>query len=156
MIDPPEPIQLDPPTGELQLGEDRRPKLEVPPPVRMIAVEDCVLYCPAGLERQLDEFYVGLLGFEREDLPSEQTEQQLVYRAQNFRLRIEVLERPVEREDFRPLTLVVESISDLVHRLSEAEVEFQRQRGLTPGQDNLLLSDPAGNPVSVGEYRIAI
>jgi hypothetical protein len=156
MIDPPEPIQLNSPTAELRLGDDRRPKLEAPPPVRMIAIDDCVLYCPAGLERQLDEFYVDLLGFEREDSPAQGTDHELVYRAENFRLRIEVLERPVEREDFRPLTLVVESIGDLVRRLTDAEVEFQRQRGVAPGQDNLLLSDPAGNPVSVGEYRIAI
>jgi len=66
------------------------------------------------------------------------------------------VERPVSREDFRPLTLVVESVNDLARRLTELEIEFQRQRGLVPGLDSLLLSDPAGNPVSVGEYRVAI
>jgi extradiol dioxygenase family protein len=50
----------------------------------------------------------------------------------------------------------VDSLNDLARRLTEAEIEFQRQRGLIPGQDSLLLSDPAGNPVSIGEYRVAI
>ena len=113
-----------------------------------------MLWAAAGLERQLDEFYVGLLKLEREETPGE--EHELVYRAENFRVRIQILECPAPREDFRPLTLVVDSINDLARRLTEAEIEYQRQRGLVPGQDNLQLSDPAGNPVSIGEYRVAI
>ena len=67
-----------------------------------------------------------------------------------------MLERPLPREDFRPLAVVVPSLNDLARRLAEAEIEYERQRRLVPGQDNLLLYDPAGNSVMVGEYRLAI
>jgi hypothetical protein len=154
MIDRLEQIELDLPSDAFEVGEDRRPRIEAPPPVRLISIDDCMLWAPAGLERQLDEFYVGLLKLEREETPGE--EHELVYRAENFRVRIQILERPAPREDFRPLTLVVDSINDLARRLTEAEIEYQRQRGLVPGQDNLQMSDPAGNPVSIGEYRVAI
>jgi hypothetical protein len=156
MNDRSQQIELDPPSEEFHVGEDRRPRLEEPPPVRLMSIEDCLLWAPAGLERQLDEFYVGLLKFEREENPGDDDLHQLVYRAENFRVRIQILEVPASREDFRPLTLVVDSLNDLARRLTEAEIEFQRQRGLIPGQDSLLLSDPAGNPVSIGEYRVAI
>jgi hypothetical protein len=155
MVDRSEQIELDPVSETFELGEDRRLRIEQPPPVRIVSVDDCVLYAPAGLERQLDEFYVGLLRFVREDSPDPEAHQ-LIYRAENFRVWIEIFERPIPREDFRPLTLVVESLNELAHRLTESEIEFQRQRGLTPGKDVLLLTDPAGNPVCVGEYRVAI
>lgn len=154
MIDRSEQIELDLPSDAFEVGEDRRSRIEEPPPVRLISIDDCMLWAPAGLERQLDEFYVGLLKLEREEIPGD--EQELVYRAENFRVRIQVLERPVQREDFRPLTLVVDSINDLARRLTHAEIDYHRPRGLVPGLDNLLLSDPAGNPVSIGEYRVAI
>jgi hypothetical protein len=156
MIDRSEQIELDPPSEAFAAEDDRRRKIPEPPPVRIVAIDDCVLCTAAGLERQLDEFYVGLLKLEREEIPGDQGMHELVYRAENFRVRIQVLERPASREDFRPLTLVVESVNDLARRLTESEIEFQRQRGLVPGLDSLLLSDPAGNPVSVGEYRVAI
>ncbi|MGD0770768.1 MAG: hypothetical protein ABSB42_21510 [Tepidisphaeraceae bacterium] len=157
-------IELDPAStaeggalsAAFEAGEDRRPKLEEPPPVRLVSVEDCQLWVPAGLERQLDEFYAGLLNFERQDLERDEGGHELIYRAENFRLRIEVLERPLPREDFRPLGVVVPSLNDLARRLAEAKIEYERQRGLVPGQDNLLLYDPAGNSVMIGEYRLAI
>lgn len=156
MPDPIEPIELDSASATIDAEEDRRPKIEQPPPVRLVAIDDCMIWAAAGLERQLDEFYEGMLNFER--LQSEPGEgvHELIYRAENFRLRIEVLERPIEREDLRPLMVVVQSLDDLARRLTEQEIEFSRERGLTPGADTLLLSDPAGNPVTVAEYRIAI
>jgi hypothetical protein len=156
MIDRSEQIELDLPSDAFEVGEDRRPRIEEPPPVRLISIDDCMLWAPAGLERQLDEFYVGLLKLEREETSGDDSGHELVYRAENFRVRIQVLERPAQREDFRPLTLVVDSVNDLARRLTEAEIDFHRHRGLVPGLDNLLLSDPAGNPVSIGENRVAI
>jgi extradiol dioxygenase family protein len=146
-----EPIQLEAPSTPLAPSEDRRPKMEAPPPVRLIAVEDCTLCTVAGLERDLDEFYVGLLGFEREAEESE-----IVYRAENFRLRMTVFERPEPREDFRPLAVAVPSLTELMRRLDEAEIEFVRQRGLTPGIETLSVIDPAGNILEISEYRLAI
>lgn len=156
MSNPAEQIELDPPSTGFEVVRDPRRRIEEPPPVRLAAVDDCYLWAPAGLERQLNEFYVGLLGFEREELPVGEGGHELVYRAENFRVRIEILERPLAREDYRPLGIVVASLADLAPRLSEADVEFERQRGLMPGQDNLLLVDPAGNPVIVGESRVTI
>jgi hypothetical protein len=146
-----EEIRLETSSPEFQSGEDRRPKIEEPPPVRLIAVEDCQLWAVAGLERELDEFYVGLLNFERESAETE-----IVYRAENLRLRVAVLERPLPREDYRPLALAVNSLGELMGRLHQAKVEFVHHYGLAPGQDNLLISDPAGNPVEISETRIAI
>jgi len=149
-------IELDPASGVFEVDEDRRPKLEQPPPVRLVSIEDCQLWAPAGLERLLDEFYTGLLDFQRQDPEPDESGHELIYRAENFRLRIQVLERPLPREDFRPLAVAVPSLNDLARRLAEAKIEYERQLGLVPGEDNLLFNDPAGNPVTVGEYRLAI
>lgn len=146
----PSEIQLETSSQTVE-ADDRRPKIEEPPPVRLAAVEDCQLWAAAGLERELDGFYVDLLNFEREA-----AEHEIIYRAENLRLRIAVLECPLSREDYRPLGLAVESLGDLVMRLNDAKIEFVRHHGLTPGQDNLLLSDPAGNPVEISESRLAM
>ncbi len=129
---------------------DSRPRIEEPPPVRLVAIDDCQLWAVAGLERELDAFYVGLLNFERQP-----AENEIIYRAENLRVRVGVLECPLSREDYRPLALAVESLGALVGRLNEAKIEFVHHYGLTPGQDNLLVSDPAGNPVEITETRIA-
>ena len=68
MADPLAQIELDLASTAFEAGEDRRPRLEEPPPVRLVSVEDCQLWVPAGLERQLDEFYAGLLNFEHKTL----------------------------------------------------------------------------------------
>jgi hypothetical protein len=131
--------------------EDKRPKMVEPPPVRLVAVEDCLLLAAAGLERELDSFYVGLLGFERVEGVDG-----IVYRAENFYLRIGIVERVLDRENLRPLGIAVPSLTELRRRLLESEMEFVWQRGLTPGMESLLLSDPAGNPLEITEYHIAI
>src|SRR5271168_5259825 len=113
MIDRSEQIELDPASDAFEVGEDRRPRIEEPPPVRLISIDDCMLWAAAGLERQLDQFYVGLLKFEREETAGDDDAHELVYRAENFRVRIQILERPVAREDLRPLNLVVNSVNDL-------------------------------------------
>jgi len=151
MSEPSKKIRLEASAGASKKGDDRRPKIEEPPPVRLVAVEDCQLWATAGLERELDDFYVGLLNFERQPADNE-----IVYRAENLRVRVAVLECPLPREDYRPLALAVDSLGELVGRLNQAKIEFVHHYGLTPGQDNLLVSDPAGNPVEISETRIAI
>jgi hypothetical protein len=149
-------IELDPVFGVFEAVEDPRPRIEEPPAVRLVAVDDCYLWAPAGLETQLDEFYVRLLGFEREEDEENEAGLELVYRAENFRLRIEILERPIEREDLRALGVVVPSLRALRREMNEAEINFAFQRGFAPGMDHLLVRDPAGNSVTVGESRITI
>jgi hypothetical protein len=155
MPDYSEKIELDEPSATVD-ADDRRPKMEEPPPVRIVAVDDCFIWAPAGLERQLDAFYEGILNFKRLESEPDSGPHELIYGAENFKLRIEIVERPIAREDYRPLTLAIGSLNDLAAKLIEAEIEHVRERGFTPGQDNLLFTDPAGNPVAVGEYRIAI
>jgi hypothetical protein len=144
-------MELEPVDNPPELTADKRPKLYEPLPVRLVAIEDCRLTAPAGLERDLDDFYVGLLGFERDlDLPG------LVYRAENCRLRFDVTERPQPRQDCRALGIAVDSMPLILQRLEDLKIEYIRQRGITPGMDSLLFPDPAGNPVEVLELRIAI
>jgi hypothetical protein len=119
---------------------DSRPLIPIPPPVRLVAVDDVRLQASAGLEIQLDAFYVDLLQFERDE-----KDEGVVYRAENFRLRFEFVEQRVEREDFRMIGVEIKSLDDASRCLREVEIEFARERGLTVGQERLLLQDPAGN-----------
>ena len=122
------------------------------PPVRLVAVEDVRLPTPPGLGEQLDSFYVGLWQFERDVTEGGGA---IVYRAENVRLRFEVVadQKPIERETLRPQGIEVLSLAEAELKLVEAEHEYIRQRGLTPGQESLLLQDPAGNWIELFEVR---
>ncbi|HEX4793001.1 MAG TPA: hypothetical protein VH370_04370 [Humisphaera sp.] len=128
--------------------EDRRPRVPPPLPVRLETIETAHLNAPAGLERELDEFYQWL-GFEREpDLSA------IIYRADNERLIFHVVEVPPPREDFRPLGIQVQCLNDIEHALVENKIEFEVQRGVVVGLRSLLLTDPAANWVSISEAPI--
>jgi hypothetical protein len=127
---------------------DHLPRLEEPPPVRLLTVEDATLVAAAGLERDLDEFYIGLFQFVREE-----ASEAIVYRAENFRLRFKVIEPPFERSDFYPTRIEVPLLRDLEKLLIERELEYERLKGLLPGQQALALFDPAGNYIEVTEFR---
>jgi hypothetical protein len=144
-------MELEQTTQPFVPVDDKRPKLEEPPPVRLVAVDDCVLTAAAGLEPELNEFYVGLLGFEREAGGPP-----IVYHAENQSLRIGIVETPDPRENLRSLGICVPSLAELVRRLNEEEIEFVRQRGLMPGNERILLADPAGHPLEITEYRLII
>ena len=124
------------------------PRLEEPPPVRLLTVEDAWLVAAAGLERDLDEFYVGLFQFVRDEVFEAP-----VYRAENFRLCFKVVEPPFERSDFYPTRIEVPLLRDLEKLLIERQMEYQRLKGLLPGQQAIALFDPAGNYVEVTEFR---
>jgi hypothetical protein len=129
---------------------DRRPRVPEPLPARLIAVADMRIESPAGLERELDGFYVKLLGMER--IPP--TGDEIAYRAENFDLYVDVLEPPVMREDFRPIRVEVKSLAEMQLKFIEAEIEHTRRKGLLPGDEALVLQDPAGNWVEITESRI--
>ncbi|MDB5354527.1 MAG: hypothetical protein JWN24_980 [Phycisphaerales bacterium] len=131
--------------------EDRRPRMPEPPGVRLVTVEDARLIAAAGLEPQLDSFYVGLLGFQR-DLEFDG----LAYRSENFRVIFDVIESPTEPPVMRPLGIEVLSLVAAEHKLIAAEIEYLRQKSIVPGQESLLLRDPAGNWIELGgmtEFR---
>jgi hypothetical protein len=151
MTDPDEKINLEPPPADFEPTEDKRPRVEVPPPVSIEAVDDCSLLAQAGLERELDDFYVDLLKFDRDG-----TQGGIVFRADNFRVRFSIVEVPPPRTDYRPLMLTIPSLNELIERLREAEIEFQSVRLIALGMQRLLLADPAGNPLEISEKRIVI
>lgn len=128
-----------------QLQADHRPKMEEPPPVRLVAVEDVRRLAPPGLEEALDRFYCGLWQFSRED--------SLVFRAENFRLRFTVVadQKPLERDSIRPQGIVVRSLRDAELQLAAVQIDYIRQRGLFPGQYSLLCQDPTGNWIELFE-----
>jgi hypothetical protein len=142
-----EPLELEVATHELKPVVDKRMRIPEPLPVRLVAVDHVRLPAPAGVEVKLDAFYAGLLEFER-------IEGELAYRADNFILRFDVSEAPVPHESLRPQQIEVLSLADLEKKLIDLEIEYSRQRGLMPGDQTLLLLDPAGNWVEILEYRI--
>jgi hypothetical protein len=141
-------MELEQSSIEFTPEPDRRPNMPEPPPVQLVAVDDVLLSSVAGLETEMDQFYVGLLRFERDaasELPA--------YRAENFRLLIAVHECPRPREDLRAIGIAVPSLGEVTVKLNDLEIEFTRQRGLAPAQETLLLRDPAGNWIELVEMR---
>jgi hypothetical protein len=47
----------------------------------------------------------------------------------------------------------IPSLAALESRLIEAEQEYERQRGLLPGEISIVLTDPAGNWVEAVEMK---
>jgi hypothetical protein len=141
-------MELEESSTPFEPVDDKRPLMLEPPPVRLIAVADCTLPAIAGQEPDLDRFYIALLKFEREDV-----EDAIVYRAENFRLRFAVIERPITRQDLRPLGITVPSLAGLIEELRVLEIDFEHLRGLTVGAESILMKDPAGNLVQIGETQ---
>jgi hypothetical protein len=140
-------IELEGATG-IEPQADQRPRMPEPLPVRIVAIEDVKLPAIAGVEVELDRFYVGLLEFQRDaDL------RQLVYHADNHAIRFLVQELLPERGEYRPLVIEVRSLLVAEHKLIEAKIEYVRQRTLNPGEESLVLLDPAGNIVELVERR---
>lgn len=167
---------------------DARPPMPEPPPVRLLSVADVVILAHAGVERAMDELYVGMLKFEREDaapvggvaksrpdvepvlgadaprVPPARVARPLpllraggirgpVYRAERHRLCVEVHEPPVARDDLRATAIEVPSLPVLTAELDAHEIEYVRQRGLTPGEESVTFQDPAGNWLEVSGMR---
>ncbi len=147
--------------GRVELGEatgtpivpDRQPRLGEPPPVRLVSVDDVRLPVPPGVEAAMDGFYVGLWRFRKEPAPAGGRDGDVVYKAENARLRFTVVSdpRPVERDGVRPQGIIVPSVRDAERLLVDAEVEYDRQRGLQVGPPSLLCRDPGGNWVELVE-----
>jgi hypothetical protein len=139
-------MELEHPATEFDLPDDRRAKIPEPPPVQLVAVADVSLPAVAGIEKELDVFYVELLKFERDV-----AEQEIVYRSENFRLRIDVHEVPPDRDEMRPIGIAIPSLAEMMQSLTDRDIEFVLQRGISAAQETLLLRDPAGNWVELSE-----
>src|SRR4051794_14724400 len=95
---PDDALELVTPDTPFTPAADRRPRMPEPLPVRLVAVDDVTLITAAGLETELDAFYVGLLEFKRHP-----DGHRLTYHAENFDLRFDVIEPPVKRDHCRAL-----------------------------------------------------
>lgn len=153
-------IELEAAGGEagIDSADDLRPRLVEPPPVRLVAVADVTLAATSGVEVALDDFYAGLLEFEREEEPAGDerghgASRGPVYVAENHRILFVMHERPAERATLRPLGIEVRSLAVAEAKLVEREMRYLRQGSLTPGMESLLLRDPAGNWVELVEAR---
>jgi hypothetical protein len=141
------PLESEVTIASTGAGVDRRPRIPEPLPVRLVAVEDVRLPAPRGIDDQLDALYVAILQFER-------VPRGLSYRSDNFILRFVLADPPLVHSSLRPQGIEVLSLADVEHKLIDAEIEYVRQRGVTPGQQTLLLLDPAGNWIEIGEIRL--
>ncbi|MEA2710927.1 MAG: hypothetical protein QOF78_3528 [Phycisphaerales bacterium] len=151
----PIPLETDVTAGAQDGGADRRPRLPEPLPVRLVAVEDVRLRAPRGVEEQLDFFYVGLLGFDRAAPHARAAGEEIVYRSETFNLRFQLTDSPLVHDTLRPQGIEVDvALVDLEKKFVEAELEFTRERGVTPGRETLRLLDPGGNWVEIGEIRL--
>ena len=140
-------MRLEEPSFHFKPRHDRRLRVPEPLPVKLLAINDVRVDAAAGLERQLDAFYAGLLGMQRV------AGEAIVYRTENFDLYVDVLEPPVARDDFRPVRVEVRSLDESELKLADAGVEYVRRRGLMPGDEALVLQDPASNWVELTESR---
>ncbi len=77
----------------------------------------------------------------------------IIYHAENFDLCFTVREPPLHRETARALGIEVTSLAATETKLIDREIEYIRQKSLTPGHDALLLLDPAGNWLQLMELR---
>lgn len=143
-----EPIELEPSQGKFKPEPDRRVRMDEPLPVRIVAVADVRLPATAGMEKQLEDFYVGLWQFARDAVFDG-----LAFHADNFRVVFEFREGLIVHEDMRPLCVEVLSLAEAQHKLTEREIEHLRQKALQPGSESILLQDPAGNWVELTERR---
>lgn len=127
---------------------DDRPTLPEPPPVRVVALRDVVLPAVAGLHDKLAGFYIGLLRFRRS------SDDPLSFEAENVTLRFNlVVDFPLERDHTRPLGVQVPHYHEVLEHLEASKSDFEVVRGLVAGNDAILLRDPAGNWIAVGELR---
>lgn len=142
-------MDLEQPDFQFTLPADRRARVPVPPAVQLLAVADVTMDVAPGKAKPVAEMFVALLQFEVES----RDETQIVLRSGNARLIVREFKQAKPREDLMPLRLVVPSLASLRMRLGEMRIEYSYQRGITPGQRQVVFQDPAGGFVEVSESR---
>lgn len=125
-----------------------------PPPVRVTAIQDVCLPTLPDRHRALDQFYVDLLKFERENPQAPGAAETRVYRAENVRVQFQIRPFPAERDHLRTLEIEIPSLGDLETQLMDRRMEYTRVRAVGGGRDGLLLQDPAGNWVHLVEKAL--
>ena len=151
------PVELEPSSIDFNPTPDRRPKMPEPLPVRVIAINDSLSHAVAGREREMDDFYVAVLGFVRAtsgEGAAENPAAVMTYHADNVDLRFAVREPLFPRDDLRPIQIEVLSLQSVEQGIIDRELEYTRQRGISPGMESVVLQDPSGNWVEITERRL--
>ena len=144
------PIELEAAPAEFKPVHDLRPHMEEPLPVNLVAVADVRLLAPGGLDlNALENFYVGLWGFQRDA-----SVEGVAFRAENFRILFDWKTPIVERDAVRPLGVEIPSLTGAIEKLNAAELPYERQKGIDAGTESIFVQDPAGNWLELVERRI--
>lgn len=122
--------------------------MEEPLPVELEAVADVHLSSPRIPTAKLDALYANILEF----APAHE-DHHAAYQADNFRLVFDLPRRELIQEDFRTTKIAVRSLGALQAKLIEAEIEHERQKSVTPGEEVIVMQDPDGNWLEIREKR---
>lgn len=139
-------MKLDKPKFKFKPRKDRRPRMEEPPPVALEAVEHVHLRQPAVAREELVRLYVDILEFVEIEAADAMT-----FRASNFAVHFDNERK--EDHDYRPVRVTVSSLAATEARLLEQEILYERQKGLMPGVETLVLKDADGNWIEIRERR---
>lgn len=126
---------------------DGRPRMHEPPPVRLIAIADVHLPAARDREKALDAFYVALLSFQRDNTP----EGFPLYRAEKHAIAFDLLDPPIERDRLPMTGIEVQSLYLLERGLIDREYPYERVRSVEVGIEQIVICDPAGNWLVIGE-----
>ena len=141
-------IELEPSQGKT-IAHDTRRTMPEPPPVRLVSVADVHLPAAVGREAELDLLYVEVLGFVKQPSPGGT----LAYAAENFSIVFDFLDPPIDRDAMPTTPIEVPSLTILQQILIDREIPHEWVKSLLPGTYAIVLQDPAGNWLSVGEAR---
>jgi hypothetical protein len=144
-----------PPETAVEPVHDLRPVIPVPPPVRVIAVEDVTLLAPAHHAAAIDHLMTVILPLVKE-MPLKQAHVDAgaigVYLAENVRVVYLARDEPPPSPR-HILQLELGDLRELRQRLQDAEIEYELSKRLMPGDVRVAFLDAAGNPIEVLENR---
>lgn len=140
-------MELEPAPDGFEFTVDRRPRMDEPVPVRLVAVADVCLLTPPDKHEALHQFYVTHLQF------APHPQERLVFQASNHSIRFQEQDIPVAYLDLKPLMIEVRSLPETEQKLYAAEIDYTRQKHVVYRHESLLLRDPGGNWIELVEHR---
>lgn len=112
---------------------------------RIVAVEPVRMEAPAELVDELRDFYLDVAMLE--ELPVVDQEPGLRFGSEQTELRIRFCSTPTIDSVALRTTIGIPSIEDLVEKLEDREIAFQRLTGLVYTDRRVQTCDPAGNRI---------
>lgn len=141
-------MELDQPNFAFKPVADARRRLDEPLPVNLEAVADMHVPMSRVPADVLGKLYVAIL-----ELAPLADPHHVAFQAENFALWFDLPRRELSQEDFRPVRVLVRSLSATEARLVEAEIEYERLKGVAAGHEVLALTDADGNCLEIREQR---